>query len=174
MHLLHRSMCLPRKAPSGRLPSSTFSLWKRSHLPLISHPSLLDLQPLRTDALMKRRQTDPGTLTVWVCLGALSWHEKHWKAATPESTRPLFHCSVRQGFPGGSAGKESSWETGGRGLTPVSGRSPAEGNGYSLQYSCLEKTMDWGAWRATVHGITESDTIEQLKLRFKLGLRRWF
>ena len=84
------------KGPSREAPFLTFSLWKCSHPPSISHPSLLDLHPLRTGVLMKRRQTDPGTLTVWVCLGALSWHEKYWKAATPESTRPLFHCSVKE------------------------------------------------------------------------------
>ena len=42
------------------------------------------------------------------------------------------------------------------GLIPESGRSPREGNGYPLQYSCLENPMDRGAWQATVHGITNS------------------
>ena len=41
---------------------------------------------------------------------------------------------------------------------PGSGRSPGEGNGYPLQYSCLENSMDRGAWRATVHGIAKSWT----------------
>ena len=46
-----------------------------------------------------------------------------------------------------------------RGSIPVSGRSPGEGNSNSLQYSCLEKTTDRGAWQATVHGvIKKSDT----------------
>ena len=38
---------------------------------------------------------------------------------------------------------------------PVSGRSPGEGNGNPLQYSCLENPMDRGAWQAIVHGITK-------------------
>ena len=38
------------------------------------------------------------------------------------------------------------------------GRSPGEGNGYQLQYSCLENSMDGGAWYATVHGVTKSQT----------------
>ena len=42
------------------------------------------------------------------------------------------------------------------GLILVSGRSPGEGNGNPLQYSCLENSMDRGAWRAIVHGVAES------------------
>ena len=44
------------------------------------------------------------------------------------------------------------------GLIPGSGRSPGEGNGNPLQYSCLENSMDRGAWQATVHGVAESQT----------------
>ena len=57
------------------------------------------------------------------------------------------------GFPDGSAGKESACnagDTGDVGSIPGSGRSPEEGNGNLLQYSCLENPMDRGAWRATV------------------------
>ena len=44
------------------------------------------------------------------------------------------------------------------GSIPGSGRSPGEGNGNPLQYSCLENPMDGGAWRATVHGVAKSRT----------------
>ena len=44
------------------------------------------------------------------------------------------------------------------GLIPGSGRSPGGGHGNSLQYSCLENLMDRGAWRATVHRVTQSWT----------------
>ena len=62
------------------------------------------------------------------------------------------------GFPGGSEGKESAFNEGDLGSIPELERSPGEGNGYSLQYSCLGNPMDRGAWRATVHGAAESDT----------------
>jgi len=45
------------------------------------------------------------------------------------------------------------------GLIPGSGRSPGEGNGYPLQYSCLENPMDRGAWRVTVHRVPQSQTL---------------
>ena len=44
------------------------------------------------------------------------------------------------------------------GSIPGSGRSPGEGNGYPLQYSCLENPMDRGAWQAAVHGVAKSQT----------------
>ena len=56
------------------------------------------------------------------------------------------------GFPGGSGRKESACNVGDLGSIPGSGRSPAEGNGNPFQYSCLEDSMDRGAYRATVHG----------------------
>ena len=61
-------------------------------------------------------------------------------------------------FPGGSDGKVSACNAGDLGLIPGSGRSPGEGNGNPLQYSCLENSMDGGAWWATVHGVTKSRT----------------
>ena len=55
--------------------------------------------------------------------------------------------------PGDSDGKESTSNVGHLGSIPGLGRSPAEGNGYLLQYSCLEKPMVREAWQATVHGV---------------------
>ena len=55
-------------------------------------------------------------------------------------------------FPAGSDSKESACHAGDPGSIPGLGRSLGEGNGYSLQYFCLENSMDRGAWRATVHG----------------------
>ena len=62
-----------------------------------------------------------------------------------------------QHFPGGSDGKESAHNVGDLGLIPGSRRSSEEGNGYPLQYTCLEKSTDRGACWATVHSVAELD-----------------
>ena len=62
------------------------------------------------------------------------------------------------GFPGGSEVKASACSAGDLGSIPELGRSPGEGNGSPLQYSCLENPMDGGAWWATVQGVAESQT----------------
>ena len=68
------------------------------------------------------------------------------------------HSCVYLGFPGGSDGKESACNPGDPGSIPGLGRSPGDGNGNPLQYSCQEKSMDRGAWRATVPGVAKSRT----------------
>ena len=60
------------------------------------------------------------------------------------------------GFPGGLDSKESACNVGDLGSIPGLGRSPGEGNGNPLQYSCQENPMDRGTWGAIVHGVTES------------------
>ena len=65
-------------------------------------------------------------------------------------------------LPGGSDGKESACNVVDLGSIPGSRRTPGEGNGYTFQYSCLENSMDRGAWRATVHRVTQSDTTDRL------------
>ena len=57
-------------------------------------------------------------------------------------------------FPGGSDGKESTCSAGDLGSFPGSGKSPEEGNGYPLQYSCLENSVNREAWQAADHGVT--------------------
>ena len=68
------------------------------------------------------------------------------------------HCSYFLCFLGGSDGKVSAYNAGDLGSIPGLGRSPRGGHGNPLQYSCLENSMDWGAWWATVHGVAKSWT----------------
>ena len=70
----------------------------------------------------------------------------------------LWLSNMNEGFPGGSEVKVSACNAGDLGSIPGSGRSPGEGNGNPLQYSCLEDPMERGAWWATVHGVTKSRT----------------
>ena len=62
------------------------------------------------------------------------------------------------GFPGGSVVKNPPVNVGDAGLIPGLGRSPGEGNGNSLQYSCLGSPMDRGAWQAAAHRVTKNWT----------------
>ena len=82
---------------------------------------------------------------------------------------PLIECLLRTGFwakpfffpldfPGGSDGTASAYNAGDLGSIPGSGRSPGEGNGNPLQYSCLDNPVDGGAWSATVHRIAKNWT----------------
>ena len=70
----------------------------------------------------------------------------HWR-------RSRLPIPVFLGFPGGSAGKESTCNAGDLGLTPGLGRYPGEGDGHPLQYSGLENSMNY-----TVHGVVKSHT----------------
>ena len=67
----------------------------------------------------------------------------------------VIHSSIL-GLPCGSDGKEFTYHAGDLGLIPGLGRSPGEGNGNPLQYSCLENPLDRGSWRAKVHGVAKS------------------
>ena len=101
------------------------------------------------------------------------WHVQRWPQSDTHKSpqRKLSKCQrvgetnknrgvVEQwmGFPGGSDAKESLCNAGDPGSGPASGRSPGEGHGSPLQYSCLENSMDRGAWWATVPGVTKGTT----------------
>ena len=71
------------------------------------------------------------------------------------------HCVMAPvDFPPGSASKESACNAGDLGSVPGLGRSSGEGNGNSLQYSCLVNPIDRGTLQATIHGVAELDTTE--------------
>ena len=81
-----------------------------------------------------------------------SFAQEDWQWLSKQTRCSLLLSS--QGFPGGSVGKESACNAGDTSLIPESGRSPGEGNGNPLQYSCLRNPMDRGGWWVTVHGVT--------------------
>ena len=60
------------------------------------------------------------------------------------------------GFPRGSDGKESAYDAGDLGSIPELGRSPGEGNGNPLQYSCQDNPIDRGTWQTAIHGVAKS------------------
>ena len=99
------------------------------------------------------RERQRGRLTNWtvlrMCGNKVSDNREY---TTSFSLRLLV-----SGFLGGSV-VESACNAGDPHSIPESGRTPEEGNGYPLQYSCLEKPMDRGAWWATVHGAAKSQT----------------
>ena len=85
------------------------------------------------------------------------------------------------GFPRSSVGKESACKAEDPGSSPVSGKSPGEGNGNPLQYSCLENPMDRGAWEAPDHGVsgvrhnlvTKPPPRSELLVKMHYCLLRW-
>ena len=111
--------------------------------------------------------------TAFICRVPGEW------AAGIQKTQTLRQLSVKsfegqslrwEGFPGSSAGNGSSCNAGDLGSIPGLGRSPGEGNVYLLQYSCLENSMDRGAWCATYSpwGHKELDTTQWHTLTFLL------
>ena len=97
---------------------------------------------------------NPRVLRLLHCRWVL-YHCTTWETVPPRGplspTSPVNISSL--GFPGGSAGKESACNAGDLGSVPGLGRSPGEGNGYPLQYSGLENSMD-----CIFHGVAKSQT----------------
>ena len=82
-----------------------------------------------------------------------------WEAGLKVSNYLLDRANIN---PSGSGGQESPCNAGDPGVIPGLGRYPGGGNGNPLKYSCLGNAIDRGAYRAAVHGVTESDTFERL------------
>ena len=111
------------------------------------------------------------------CIGR--WRLNHWTARqVPKimSWRIIFFFPFYPppwGFPGGACGKEPACQCRSCKI-PGLGRSPGGGPGNPLQYSCLENPIDRGAWRATVHRVTQSRTwMNQLSTHPPLWCQHW-
>ena len=98
------------------------------------------------------------------CLSEQLWSLSFMKLQSKSASRVLGNQGTLgrvpslKGFLCGSDGKESAYNAGDSGSIPGSGRFPGEGNDYPLQYSCLQNSMDRGAWWVIVHGIAKSQT----------------
>ena len=112
-------------------------------------------------ALEKEMATHSSVLA-WRIPGAAEpwWTADYGVAQSWTRLKWLSSSSSKQhhGLPRHSDREESTCNAGDPGLTPSSGRSPAENNGYLFQYSFLENFLDREAWRAIVHGVTKSKT----------------
>ena len=83
-----------------------------------------------------------------LCGNLEGWDVEGYSRVIQEGASFLKEGDSGRGFPGGSVGKESACNAGDPGLVPGLGRSPVKGNGYPLQYSCLENPINRGAWQA--------------------------
>ena len=145
---------LPFRSPPRLLPPSPPGLWQPPATPVcfrkwsFSPPAL----PAFGVSVFHFSHSDrPAVRLVVICI---SWMAK----AVDISHGLIFICVpsfMSVAIPGGPDSKESACSAGDSGLIPGSGRSPGEGNGNPLQYSCLENSMDRGAWQTAVHGVAE-------------------
>ena len=113
----------------------------------------------------------PWTVARQAPLSRETSRQEHWSGLLFPSPLSCHTVLSHTGFPDGPDGKESACRAGNLGSILGSRRSPGEGNGNPLQYSCLEVSTDRGAWQGP-QGCEESDTAEQLTLSlgFSWGL----
>ena len=131
------------------LPKSSFHgiLQAREYWNGLPFPSPGDLPDLGVE---------PGLLHCRQILYQLS-HQGSNSFSTPKFSYAKLNCFMD--FPGGASGKESTCQcrrSRKQGVISESERSPGEGNGNPFQHSCLENSMDRGAWQATIHGVPKS------------------
>ena len=120
---------------------------------VLTIPQTLRSADLEEEPSISRYNRTPSGHKIWLLLRHFGYHV--WGPATKQKRESPSFLVNDPGFPCSSVGKESACNAGDLGLIPGLGRSPGEGNGNPLQYSCLENRMDKGAWRATVHGVTK-------------------
>ena len=131
-HLMQRNDSLEKTLILGKIEGRRKG-WKRVRW-LVGITDLMDMSLSKLQELVMDREA--------------------WCAAVHGITKSQTRLSdwtevkVHMSFPGGSDSKESACSAGDPGWIPGLGRSPGEGNGYPLQYSCLENPMHKGAWQA--------------------------
>ena len=115
-----------------------------------------DLTPWLVDGPMSSHDLIP--MYVCILIATFLKDTSHINLGLPTCMTSFYFSHCFKGFSGGSDSEEFTCNAGDLGLIPGSRRSPGEGNGYPLQYSCLENPMDRGAWWAIGHGVTKSGT----------------
>ena len=154
---------IPSRLASTALKKLALQVWERIHCgsPYVSpHTSQLptgqDMLPQFLPFLSSHSNTLQG-MEASVCQ-----HSESFLFFPPKPCCVWEKFYFTKDFPGGAGSKEPAYQRrlDMRDAASIrgSGRSPGEGNGTPLQYSCLEHLMDRGAWRATVHGVTKSRT----------------
>ena len=128
------------------------------HLPTMQETWV---QSLGREDLLEKEMATHSSILAW----KIPWMEKPGRLQFMGSQEPdVTSLSLSLSFmddkrvslrPSGSVVKNLPASTGDQGSIPGLERSPGEGNGNSLQYSCLENPMDREAWRATAHGVTK-------------------
>ena len=138
------SSCIQSFPSSGSFPTSQFFALGGQRIGVSASASVL-----------------PMNIQDWFPLGWTGWISLQSKGLSrnfSNITVQKYQFFGTQHFPGDSDGKASACNTGDPGSIPGLGRSPGEGKGNPLQYSCLENPRDRGAWQATVHGVAKSRT----------------
>ncbi|XP_070322632.1 uncharacterized protein [Odocoileus virginianus] len=160
------SSCAPLKY-SNQEPARPLSMKNEASLKLAERklPRQLLLLLRSGDTLLKRKKS---SLPMWRCLSfsrekqmecCVNRIKQFWVWLLSPCKMQVFGCTPQGGIAGshgGTDGEESTCNAGGPHSISGSGRSPGEENGNPLQDSCLENSMDSGAWQVTVHGITKS------------------
>ena len=154
--LCHPLLLLPPIPPSIRVFSNESTLHMR--WPKYWSFSCSIIPSKEIPGLISFRMDWLDLLAVQGTLKSLLQHHSSKPSILRHSVFFIVQLSNPPGFPGGLDAKEFTCNVGDLGPIPGLGRSPGEGNSYPLQYSCLENSMDRGAWQAILHRVTKSRT----------------